>query len=73
MLRLAGHKCSYCQVPLTLATMTLDHYVPRALGGGDEESNLMVACFTCNVLKGDTHPDDLDPLFYVTKPEVMAV
>lgn len=53
--------------------MTIDHYVPRALGGGDEESNLMVACFTCNVLKGDTHPDDLDPFFYVTKPEVMAV
>lgn len=70
---MADCKCSYCQRPLTLTTMTIDHYVPRALGGGDEESNLMVACFTCNVLKGDTHPDDLDPFFYVTKPEVMAV
>lgn len=67
-----GFICAYCACQLTLASMTLDHFVPRALGGGDEDENLMSSCITCNVLKGTTHPDDLDPLFHVTRPKTIA-
>lgn len=40
---------------------TLDHLVPRALGGGDEPSNLAVAHLWCNSVRGDlTHFTDGD-------------
>jgi len=33
---------------------TVDHIVPRALGGGDHMNNLQTACWHCNVIvKGD--------------------
>ncbi len=31
---------------------TLDHIVPRAHGGSDDPSNLRLACFQCNTLRG---------------------
>lgn len=31
---------------------TLDHIVPRARGGSDDESNLRLACFQCNTRRG---------------------
>ena len=68
-----GGICAYCADPLTAKTMTIDHFIPRVLGGTDDPSNLMSACFTCNVRKGARHPDDLEPGFFVTKPELKAV
>ena len=68
-----GGICAYCADPLTLKTMTIDHFVPRVLGGTDDLSNLMSACITCNCRKGARHPDSLEPGFFVTKPESMAV
>lgn len=32
---------------------TLDHIVPRSLGGSDEEDNLQLLCNECNVKKGN--------------------
>jgi 5-methylcytosine-specific restriction endonuclease McrA len=31
---------------------TVDHIIPRSLGGGDEADNLATACFMCNTLRG---------------------
>lgn len=31
---------------------TLDHIVPRSLGGGHEETNLRTACWRCNTSRG---------------------
>jgi len=52
VLKLYGDKCWYCQTKLTLATMTIDHYEPRALGGSDHIDNLRPSCQRCNVTKG---------------------
>ena len=32
---------------------TADHVTPRSRGGGDQTSNLVVACRQCNLRKGD--------------------
>ena len=38
------------------ADLTLDHFIPRALGGTNEFSNLFTVCRSCNSRKGKTGP-----------------
>lgn len=62
-----GHRCFYCNRPLNLDLVgtvssqdevlsqdypTIDHYIPKAVGGKSEMSNLRLACPQCNHLKG---------------------
>ena len=48
-------KCAYCESSLTLKSITFDHVVPKSKGGNYSWDNLVSACPTCNLLKGD-HP-----------------
>lgn len=41
-----------CQMCGTEERLTVDHIVPRVLGGDDNPSNLQVLCSTCNSSKG---------------------
>lgn len=50
-----GRACRYCGT--TASGMTVDHVEPRAAGGGDEPSNLVVACRQCNSRKGARTPE----------------
>lgn len=43
-----GPRCHYCLAMLTFESFEIDHFVPRSKGGGDEYSNLRVACHVCN-------------------------
>ena len=45
-----NNKCQYCGVTRSL---TIDHVIPRSRGGGDTWDNLVVACSSCNVKKGN--------------------
>jgi hypothetical protein len=59
----AGDRCGYCQSAqrYVFAPLEIDHIIPTARGGTDEEENLWLACRMCNGFKGDrTH--GLDPL-----------
>ena len=59
----AGERCGYCQSAqrYVFARLEIDHIIPTARGGTDEEDNLWLACRMCNGYKGvRTH--DLDPL-----------
>lgn len=56
LLRAQRCRCAYCRAPLSLATATLDHVVPRALGGRDYYPNLRAACGPCNAKKGCKAP-----------------
>ena len=51
----AGDRCGYCLAPqhLVLGWLEIDHLIPRALGGSDDESNLRIACIFCNNYKND--------------------
>ena len=44
-----GWFCHYCA---SEAALTADHIIPRIKGGGDEASNLVPACASCNVSRG---------------------
>lgn len=53
-----GHACKYCGARAPQVPLTIDHIVPRTLGGTDAPENLAAACFDCNAGKSSTRPDD---------------
>ena len=46
------NKCQYCGK--TDIVLTIDHVIPKNKGGGDTWENLVSACKTCNLNKGNT-------------------
>lgn len=51
-----GHRCKYCGGHAD----TVDHIIPKALGGTDALDNLTAACGPCNYSKGDKPPAGAD-------------
>ena len=60
--RRARELCEYCRssTRLTGHEFTVDHIVPRALGGSDEPENLCFCCFWCNNAK-QARTEAIDP------------
>lgn len=48
-------QCAYCrsQEAVSGVQFTVDHVLPRSLGGTDELDNLCLACWECNLFKHD--------------------
>ena len=55
VLRRDAYTCQYCGE--VTAWPTLDHVVPRWLGGGASWTNLVTACRDCNQRKGGRTPE----------------
>jgi 5-methylcytosine-specific restriction endonuclease McrA len=51
--------CQYCGRKFKKWELTLDHVVPRSLGGRSTWENLVLACVPCNVRKGNRLPDEV--------------
>jgi hypothetical protein len=51
----AQHRCGYCLSPqhLVMARLEVEHIIPLARGGSDDEANLWLACPICNGHKSD--------------------
>lgn len=51
----AGHRCGYClsAQQYVMGQLEIEHIVPTARGGTDDESNLWLACRLCNGYKSD--------------------
>ena len=51
----ADERCEYCKAPQNACGyhFHLEHIVPLALGGLDDESNRSLACASCNLIKSD--------------------
>ena len=49
----AGYRCGYCLSPQWLLPweLEIEHILPTALGGTDEEANLWLSCRSCNCFK----------------------
>ncbi len=56
--QLYGGKCAYCHRALKRHEATVDHWLPKAMGGGNGVKNLRLACWKCNNRKGSLHPDE---------------
>jgi 5-methylcytosine-specific restriction endonuclease McrA len=50
--------CQYCGRKFKKTELTLDHVVPRSLGGRSTWENMVLACVQCNVRKGNRLPED---------------
>lgn len=50
----ANHRCEYCQVPEVVFNFPfeVEHIIPISQQGSDHESNLALACRSCNLRKG---------------------
>lgn len=57
VLRRDDHTCRYCGAKAPDVEITVDHVVPKALGGSDDPSNLVAACRDCNSGKTSSTPD----------------
>jgi 5-methylcytosine-specific restriction endonuclease McrA len=58
LVRRDGERCRHCGGTHEL---TVDHVIPKALGGTNSRTNLQLLCRECNQAKGATlnHPDGL--------------
>ena len=60
IIRHRGSLCGYdCR---TMAT--IDHIIPKSRGGTDVESNLVIACQSCNAKKKDHYGELLDKVVH---------
>jgi hypothetical protein len=52
--RRALHRCEYCHAPELVFNLRfeVEHVIPVAQGGEDDEANLALACRSCNLHKG---------------------
>ena len=65
----AGDRCGYCRSPqrYVMGKLEIEHLMPSALGGSDEESNLWLSCGLCNRYKG-SQVTGIDPRTEKTAP-----
>jgi len=50
------NRCQYCGKRFPTSELSLDHVVPRSMGGGTVWTNIVCACAKCNVRKGGRTP-----------------
>jgi ATP adenylyltransferase len=53
VLKQAGGRCELCGASHDEVPLDVDHIIPRAKGGSNDEANLQVLCRTCNAQKRD--------------------
>ncbi len=69
------YRCVYCQTQEIVAgaKFTVDHIIPESLGGQTKLENLCLACWDCNLIKGqriaahDPKEDKMIALFHPNK------
>jgi len=60
--RQAENRCGYCLLPQSLnpSLLEIEHILPTAKGGTDDEENLWLSCRLCNGYKG-VQTEAVDP------------
>jgi 5-methylcytosine-specific restriction endonuclease McrA len=52
-----NHTCQYC---CAKEDLTIDHVIPSSRGGGNDWSNLVSCCTSCNAKKGNRTPREAE-------------
>jgi 5-methylcytosine-specific restriction endonuclease McrA len=65
--------CQYCGTVLTAGELTLDHVVPRSLGGQSTWENLVACCHTCNRRKGNSLLHELEDMRLQREPRPFSL
>jgi hypothetical protein len=60
--------CQYCGKKSPTSELSLDHIIPRSMGGKSSWENIVCACTACNVKKGGKTPQQAG-MSLVRKPE----
>ena len=63
------NRCQYCGKRFPLSELSLDHVLPRRLGGTSHWENIVCACTKCNVKKGGRTPEQAS-MHLIKKPEM---
>jgi hypothetical protein len=65
----AGHRCEYCHAPEAIFNFPfeVEHAIPVAQRGADDDTNLALACRACNLHKSD-HVTGDDPTTQAVVP-----
>lgn len=65
--------CQYCGQKFPTNELTFDHVIPRSRGGRTEWENIVTACTSCNLKKGNRMPTQAPyrPLVAPMAPTVM--
>lgn len=61
IIKIAENRCGYCRTPQDLVPIPfeIEHILPKAAGGTDDEDNLWLSCGVCNSFKhAKTHAID---------------
>lgn len=62
------YTCQYCLQRFDLKNLTMEHVIPRCLGGKTTWQNVAMACGRCNTRKG--HRTDVQPYRAPYKPNI---
>ncbi|MCY4046942.1 MAG: HNH endonuclease [Candidatus Dadabacteria bacterium] len=63
-----GGKCQYCGRGFPRSELTIDHVIPRSLGGTSRWDNVVCSCGVCNRKKGGRTPEQAR-MKLLTKPD----
>jgi len=61
------NRCQYCGKKYPTSELSLDHVIPRSMGGKSVWTNMVCACTDCNVKKGGRNPKQAQ-LTLIQKP-----
>ena len=63
--------CQYCSHRFHTPELTFDHVIPRARGGRTSWTNIVTACYACNLRKGSHLPSQIR-MFPASSPRAPA-
>lgn len=65
--------CQYCEQPVGLQSVTMDHVIPQSRGGKTVWDNIVASCYDCNQKKGNRLIKPVKEPYKPTYYELVAI